>query len=1146
MDCLVAVLCSCPLFLAFPLQWSFGSLLFRGSPVPLLGICAQLSLLWLAGVCFFWSLPAGLAFEVLHGSTVQQVVLHCSLLLRLASNKHTAPKRHRFLFDDGSSPSSSPSVSQPYAGSIDDRPSYLDFGDPDEVCTHCHARFWYEERCLKTSTVELPAYSLCCRNGRVKLHEFDHIPQTLSNLLDPNNGADSKHFIENIRIYNSMFAFTSVDVQIDESLNTGRGPYVFRVSGQLCHLLGSLLPSDDDPPRFAQLYMYDTENEIANRIAPFSSGDQSYTGDTLRLRIRADRSRRDSTYSASTAFEVAGLIVGDLDSQHFVRDIVVQRRSGLLQRVSSTHPSYMLFQYPLIFTRGEDGFTPLIEYNPLAESTQKLQCQHVTMAEFYCYRLHMRVLGCPIILKSGRLLQQISIDMFACVDQSRMWYIHENQAVLRSDTYTNVRNDVINNDMFGQTVGKRIILPSSHVGSPRYMYQNYQDAIAVCKHLGPPHLFITFTCNPTWPEITRNLMPGQHANDRPDLVCRVFKMKLNEMVHQIKDGEFFGNVSGLIYSVEFQKRGLPHVHIIVWSRNRRSLSDPASIDRFISAELPNPVFDPEGRDRAMVSIFRTSNTTRSPGEAQAHQETVIDEVLNYLNCRYLTAPEAIWRLFQYDIHYSYPTVERLPIHLPFENNIIFRDSEPLSQVINNPASQRTKLTAWFDLNTTNPAARQLTYPEVTRFFMWLQPEKKWKIREQGYRLAHVHFVQPSAGDVYYERMLLNIVRGATSFDHLRTINGILHQTYKEACNAYGLLEDNSEWLYTMQEAAASASSEQLRAMFVDILLYSEVVDAKQLWQSCWNYMADDIVQTMRVTHNNPELTIDHAVLQDYVLHKVEDILLLRGYSLQYVSLPVPLHNRPMGSVNRLLTKQYSYNTADLRMQIPHLLSGLNMELKRVLDAVIQSVHTGTGGLFFVYGHGGTGKTFLWRAVTALLRSEGDGTAPVLSLYDSTEPDWIKIPDCFLVPNNGDAEQAIIGAVYSDLQSNLHNDQYYQVRAIITPKNDAVTTLNETILKTIPGQQSDYLSYDTIQGCDNVVEDLHTMYPPDILNTITVGSLPCHKLTLKIGVPVMLLRNMDQSKGGLEAGDVVKVTSKPLTSKQRSSLLVTRLEEIVDP
>lgn len=78
--------------------------------------------------------------------------------------------------------------------------------------------------------------------------------------------AKSKNFKNNIRTYNSMFAFTSMGGKVDESVNkTGRAPYVFRLHGQTYHKIGSLLPEQGSPPKFAQLYIYDTENEIENR-----------------------------------------------------------------------------------------------------------------------------------------------------------------------------------------------------------------------------------------------------------------------------------------------------------------------------------------------------------------------------------------------------------------------------------------------------------------------------------------------------------------------------------------------------------------------------------------------------------------------------------------------------------------------------------------------------------------------------------------------------------------------------------------------------------------------------------------------------------------------------------------------------------------
>jgi len=108
----------------------------------------------------------------------------------------------------------------------------------------------------------------------------------------------------------------------------------------------------------------------------------------------------------------------------------------------------------------------------------------------------------------------------------------------------------------GHEVGtvKRVVLPSSFTGSPRHMVGLYQDAMTMVERLGKPDLFITFTCNPSWPEIKNNLLPGQTANDRPDLIAKVFKLKLEALKHDIVEDQCLGRVNGYIYTIEFQKR----------------------------------------------------------------------------------------------------------------------------------------------------------------------------------------------------------------------------------------------------------------------------------------------------------------------------------------------------------------------------------------------------------------------------------------------------------------------------------------------------------------------------------------------------------------------------------------------------------------
>jgi hypothetical protein len=115
----------------------------------------------------------------------------------------------------------------------------------------------------------------------------------------------------------------------------------------------------------------------------------------------------------------------------------------------------------------------------------------------------------------------------------------------------------------GSSVGQRIILSASFIGSPRYLYQKYQDCIGICQNFGCPNLFITFTSNAAWPEILAALPLGPILSDRPEIVDRVFKMKLNILIGDIKKRNFFGPVNAAVYTIEFQKRGLPNAHIIV-------------------------------------------------------------------------------------------------------------------------------------------------------------------------------------------------------------------------------------------------------------------------------------------------------------------------------------------------------------------------------------------------------------------------------------------------------------------------------------------------------------------------------------------------------------------------------------------------------
>ncbi|KAM0868724.1 hypothetical protein ACQ4PT_041140 [Festuca glaucescens] len=117
-------------------------------------------------------------------------------------------------------------------------------------------------------------------------------------------------------------------------------------------------------------------------------------------------------------------------------------------------------------------------------------------------------------------------------------------------------------------------------------------------------IFTTFTCNPKWPEIAEALSvePGQRPHNRADITVRVYHMKLAKYLASIKTGKAFGKAITVLHTVEFQKRGLPHAHILVWQdKEKRGEATLALIDSFISAEIPDPVEDPLGY--ALVAEF---------------------------------------------------------------------------------------------------------------------------------------------------------------------------------------------------------------------------------------------------------------------------------------------------------------------------------------------------------------------------------------------------------------------------------------------------------------------------------------------------------------------------------------------------------------
>ena len=179
--------------------------------------------------------------------------------------------------------------------------------------------------------------------------------------------------------------------------------------------------------------------------------------------------------------------------------------------------------------------------------------------------------------------------MAAKVEQNELNFSVQNQQRIRADLYQGIC-DLDADDVSTSAVdaGRRIVLPASYPGSPRFMRQRYQDAMAIVRSEGLPDIFVTFTCNPKWKEIVDEFLPGQTAQDRPDVVSRVFNIKFKALLKGLNKTGWFWWTIAHIWTREYQKRGLPPIHLLLILSNDKKIETTDDIDRLVCASLPNP------------------------------------------------------------------------------------------------------------------------------------------------------------------------------------------------------------------------------------------------------------------------------------------------------------------------------------------------------------------------------------------------------------------------------------------------------------------------------------------------------------------------------------------------------------------------------
>ncbi|KAF5476383.1 hypothetical protein F2P56_008106, partial [Juglans regia] len=335
------------------------------------------------------------------------------------------------------------------------------------------------------------------------------------------------------------------------------------------------------------------------------------------IHIRSDAGLDQRVFNAPTSSQVAAIWVENEDADQLGgRDICVFSHSGGSHIVQYYFGCYDPLQYPLLFPFGDTGWHQGIKrinrgstvicnetirsidphQSMSAEElltreqralNRKMKDPIISCREYYCYKLQIRENFRSILLLSGRLLQQFVVDMYVKIETSRLDYFRSKQQHIRSELYQGIVDTITLGETNASNVGKRIILPSSFIGGPRDMRKRYMEAMALVQRYGKPDIFLTLTCNPNWQEISNELRLHEESQNRPDLVARVFRAKLEELKDRLFKQQIFGKVSAYVYVIEHQKRGLPHAHFLIILQRDWKLYVPESFDDIVSAEIPD-------------------------------------------------------------------------------------------------------------------------------------------------------------------------------------------------------------------------------------------------------------------------------------------------------------------------------------------------------------------------------------------------------------------------------------------------------------------------------------------------------------------------------------------------------------------------------
>lgn len=267
------------------------------------------------------------------------------------------------------------------------------------------------------------------------------------------------------------------------------------------------------------------------------------------------------------------------------------------------------------------------------------------------------------------------------------------------------------------------------------------------------------------------------------------------------------------------------------------------------------------------------------------------------------------------------------------------------------------MTAFFKLCETDTFARGLFYSKVPKYYTWNKSQKVFKRRKQGTpveghpnifstdALGRLYTVHPKQDECFYLRLLLINVRGPTSFDNLKIVDGLMCATFREACQRLHLLEDDTHWDATLAESSIIAPPHQIRTLFSIIIATCSPSNPLELWRNYADFMSDDILNRMRRITSNPYYSMTPEIHNEALI-MIEDICLaIASKGLSQLGMVSP--NRPMNDMfNRDLQREHNFDLNELSAFVQSNLPKLNAQQRKIYDTLMQAVTDNSGGFFF--------------------------------------------------------------------------------------------------------------------------------------------------------------------------------------------------------